>query len=943
MKKATILIVEDEVIVAMDLAGKLGMLGYDVVGQTAEGREAIKLAHNLQPQIVLMDICLKGKMDGIEAAEEIRRTFDVPIIYLTAHSDSATLARAKISEPFGYILKPFEERELKTAIEMALHKHESDRQLREQREWLRVTLASIGDAVITCNTDGLVTFLNPVAEALTGWNFEDAHNIPIQEIFRLIHEETRQPAEDPVALVLRDGKPRGLANHTALVTRSGQEIPIEDSAAPILDAGGRVIGAVLVFHDVTEKRHTQNVLRQTKEEWERTFDSVPDLIAIIDEHHRITRVNRAMAQKLGASPGECVGFLCYQKVHGTDRPPPYCPHTRTLADNREHIAEVHETHLGGDFLVTTTPLLDDHGKMSGAVHVARDITTLKLTEEALQRANEDLTNANRELQKQEKELTSSYRELKRTELALRERERSLAEIVRRSPSFVSILRGPDHVFEMANEKYMQLIGNRDILGKKLLDAQPEFANSPYPKILDRIYATGETYSASNASIMLARGPEKTLEEAWIDFVYFPLCEPDGTITSIFVHGVDITERKRAEEAMRLAKEAAEAASQAKSQFLANMSHELRTPMTGVLGMLDLALGGPLEPEQREFIEIARTSATSLVRILNDILDMTKIEAGKFSIEEKPFSLRKCLESTINILLPLAKSKGLELKLSIAGNVPETLAGDQTRTNQILTNLAANAVKFTEKGEVELSASIGGSTSNGKREVTFTISDTGIGIPEDKQDLLFHAFSQVDESHTRAYGGTGLGLIISKNIVERMGGRIGFTSKEGVGSTFFCIIPLTDIKPSYEARVEPTHPSTAEAVSSAEITTKPRLLIAEDDQTIRQVLESMFRIAKYDVEFAENGRKAVEMWKNKNYDLILMDVQMPRMNGFEATAAIREIEKSGSKHTPIIAMTAYALKEDEKRCLDAGMDAYISKPIDFKRCLRLIKENLIRNR
>jgi len=403
---------------------------------------------------------------------------------------------------------------------------------------------------------------------------------------------------------------------------------------------------------------------------------------------------------------------------------------------------------------------------------------------------------------------------------------------------------------------------------------------------------------------------------------------------------EMMERKLVEEALRQAKEAAESASRAKDQFLANMSHELRTPLTGVLGMHDLVLSGNLEAEQREFIGMAQTSARSLLRIFNDILELTKIESGKLSLEEKPFLVRECMENTFNIFLPVAKSKGLDLNFTVAEDVPETMIGDRTRINQVLTNLAGNAVKFTEKGKVALRVAAGGSTPDGKREVTFTVADTGIGIPDDKKDLLFRVFSQVDDSHTREYGGTGLGLAISKRIVERMGGTITFTSEEGKGSTFSCTIPLGEAEPEREAIFASGETATAaDHPSRAEEIRKPRLLVAEDDQVVRQVLGSMLQRFNYEADFAENGRKAVELWENGKYDLILMDVQMPLMNGFEATGAIREKERTRGGHIPIIAVTAHALKEDKARCRDAGMDAYISKPIDFKTCLQLIEEQL----
>jgi len=387
------------------------------------------------------------------------------------------------------------------------------------------------------------------------------------------------------------------------------------------------------------------------------------------------------------------------------------------------------------------------------------------------------------------------------------------------------------------------------------------------------------------------------------------------------------------------KEAAESASRTKSQFLANMSHELRTPMTGVLGMLDLVLSGNQEAEQREFIETAQTSARALVRILNDILDLTKIEAGKLSIEAKPFSVRKCLETTFNILLPSARTKGLGFDFEVSDNVPETLAGDQTRLIQILTNLAGNAVKFTQKGKVELRATAGVRTTDGKRYVTFTVTDTGIGIPGDKKHLLFHVFSQVDVSHTRSYGGTGLGLAISKELVERMGGVITFTSEEGKGSIFSFTVPLGETGEEQGAIIATAETAPAGDSPLTAETAKPRLLVAEDDPTVRQVLGLLLHKSNYEADFAESGEQVIELWENRQYDLILMDVQMPGMNGFEATAVIREKERTRGGHIPIVAMTAHALKEDEDRCLAAGMDDYISKPIDFKKSLQIIADML----
>jgi len=249
------------------------------------------------------------------------------------------------------------------------------------------------------------------------------------------------------------------------------------------------------------------------------------------------------------------------------------------------------------------------------------------------------------------------------------------------------------------------------------------------------------------------------------------------------------EHCRADQKIRQARHAAEAANLAKSQFLANMSHELRTPMAGVLGMLELALDGPLEAEQREFIQTAHHSAGSLVRILNDILEMTRVEAGMLSIEVNPFPLRKCVTGVVDIFIAEARRKGLDLVLSMADDVPETVVGDQVRLRQVLTNLVGNAVKFTERGKVELKVEKLSTIPSGNREFTFTVTDTGIGIPDDKKPLIFRPFSQVDASHSRRYGGTGLGLMISREIVERMGGMIVFNCEEGMGCRFTVTVPF----------------------------------------------------------------------------------------------------------------------------------------------------------
>ncbi len=973
----------------------------------------------------------------------------------------------------------------------------------------------------------------------------------------------------------------------------GSTIWVRWEIRPWYDAAGRIGGIVIFTEEITVLKQAEEALRRAKEEWERTFDSVPDLIAIMDDRHRIVRANRAMAERLGKTPEECVGRACYAGVHGADRPPIACPHVLTLTDGREHTAEVHEAGLGGDFLVTTTPLADENGRMIGTVHVAREITERKRAETALRASEEEfrimfthssvgkaqadpvtgrflrvnpalcrLTGYTEEelLQRTIAEVThpddreADHANLarlmhgevdsfqaerryirpdgavvwgyvtvnllrdaagrpvrilaviqdidarKRAEEALRESEelfRTLADAIpqlcwmanadgwitwynrrwyeytgttpgqmegwgwqsvhdpARLPEvtdrwqtsiatgrpfdMVLPLRGTDGAFRPfltrvlpVRDKQGEIVRwfgtNTDITEQRRAEEELQLSNAR----LDLLAETAGQLLASdspqevveelcrkvmavldcqaffnflvdeetgclrlNACAGISDEEAKRIE--WLDYgvavcgcaardacrivaediqntpdprtalvkaygITAYACHPlmvhgevlgtlsFGTRTRTGFSGDDLAlmkavtdqvaiamESKRGLEELRRAKETAEAADRAKSQFLANMSHELRTPMTGVLGMLELALDGELNAEQRDYVATAHSSGRSLLRILNDILDMTKISAGKLDFEEQPFDLRECVNGAITILIPEARCKGLELVLAVDDDVAPIVVGDQVRLRQVLTNLVGNAVKFTDEGSIRVRVAAGAAVPDGRREFTFTVSDTGIGIPADKQHLLFTAFSQVDGSHTRRHGGTGLGLAISRELVERMGGTMVFTSRAGKGSTFSFSVRLGI--PGAAPASDDGREAAGSVAGPAVTEQKPRLLVAEDDAVTRKMLGLLLQRSGFDTDFAIDGRQAVETWERDAYDLVLMDIQMPRMDGFTATRVIRERQREKGGHTPIIAMTAHALKEDEERCLDAGMDAYISKPINFNRCIELIREVL----
>lgn len=668
------------------------------------------------------------------------------------------------------------------------------------------------------------------------------------------------------------------------------------SRSLVRDCQQRPLYFVSQIQEITQRKQAEELLKTTNAEMQAFFAAMNDLIFVFDREGHYLKILAGDPNSLVVPADQCLGKKITE-VLPLDIGATLLGYIQQALDTQIPLNVEYKLNWSGqeNWLNASVSPID----ANTVIWVARDITTRKQAEKALQDTTFQLRTIISSLQAG----------------ILVENEKR--EIVLVNQTFCDIMTVP--------------VLPEDLVGFNCNELASE---------AQRIFANSEQFIQRVDEILRLQQPvvgEETilLDGRILERDYVPIFSDTEYRGHLWQYR-DITERKQIQAQLEQAKETAEAANHAKSDFLAMMSHEIRTPMNAVIGMAGLLLDTQLTLQQAEYAETIRNSGNTLLHIINDILDFSKIESGHLELEEQPFHLHHCIHEALDLLTPLASAKKLDIACHIANDVPDAIVGDITRLRQILWNLLSNAVKFTQEGQVEVlveakqlpsvqtEGCLEGVTielDKALYEIQFAVKDTGIGIPHDRMDRLFKAFSQVDASTTRKYGGTGLGLVVSKRLAEIMGGTMWVTSEVGQGSTFYFTI-LAPISPEL-----PSEPAMQVIEENRIDPAFLRILLVEDNTVNQRVAIRMLERLGYRADVVGNGLEAISALRRQPYDVVLMDIQMPEMDGLEATRLIRQ-EWSSPNQPWIIAMTAFARASDREECLQAGMNSYLSKPIDM---------------
>jgi PAS domain S-box-containing protein len=760
----------------------------------------------------------------------------------------------------------------------------------EKLDLYRQIIANSNDAIVILDLTGRYTEQNAAHRSLLGYCDREILN---KTPAAFIGKRQFLPIMKALALT---GSYHGEVTASAKGNRS---LSIQVSAFAVLDETGSPVCFVGILRDTSERKRMEEALKESEERYRNLFENAPIGIYRTTPDGRILMANPALLQMLGYSS---LDELLHRDLEKEGR---------------------HAQYLRSEF----KQRLEREGRIVGleSQWKTRNNSLAFLRENTL--AVRGVGGAITHYEGTLEDITAR----RQTEDALRESEDRFRTIFEGAATGIAIT-DLDRRLLKCNPALEQMLGYRE---DEIRYATFDTVTHPDDNALSRRLFVEMVQGKRNEYRLEKRFVRKNETLFWVRLTASLVRDASGEPRFAVTMVEDITTQRQALAEIQGAKEAAEAANRAKSEFLANMSHEIRTPMNGIIGMTELALQTELDSEQRECLSLVKLSADSLLTIINDILDFSKIEAGKLDLETIEFSLCDLISDAMQMFAVRAHSKGLELIYDLPPEVPDALRGDPGRLRQILVNLMGNAVKFTDNGEVVVTV---GSESLSQDMVClhFAVKDTGIGIPADKQALIFSPFAQADGSTTRKYGGTGLGLAIVSQLVELMGGRVWVESEEGLGSTFYFTARFG--LPG-EATESPVNPVEADDVIKRRATENnqhtpdskssfpSQVLLVEDSVVNQRVATHFLEKWGHEVTVASNGCEALAAMARARFGLVLMDVQMPDMNGLEAASLIRKEEAAAGGRIPIIALTAQAMKMDRDRCAEAGMDAYVSKPLD----------------
>src|SRR5712664_3016278 len=889
--------------------------------------------------------------------------------------------------------------------------------LAKSEKWFSTTLASVGDAVIATDMNGSVTFMNSVAESLTGWTRAEAAGKSMDLVFDILNKETRRPVENPVKKVFRDRKVVGLADHTLLRSKSGKEFEIEDSAAPILTDAGERFGVVLVFRDITDKRRTEEETKRQKELLQLILGSIADGVVVADSNGKFLLFNAAAEEVLGigateTTPGEWSDrYGVYLPDAVTQYPSDQLPLVRTMRGETVDAVELFirnpQVPKGRLLSINGRPLKRADGALQGGVVVFHDMTERKRVEEALRQSEQRyhlLFDSNpqpvwvydvktlaildenhsavrnygysreeflsltikdiRPPQDVPALLESAAKASADTENAgvwkHRRKDGTLIDVEITSHPLVygtgdarlvvatdiTMRKRAEEALKTSEEKFRSVVqtahdaivsadshGNitdfnrgaeatfgysaQEVIGKPLAVLMPERFKELHQRGFKRYLETGQAHVIGK-TVELA-GKRK-------DGTEFPIelsLSSWKTRAGLFFTGVlsDITERKRMQELMLHAKEEAERASKFKDQFLSTMSHELRTPLNAVLGFSDLLADeryGTLNDRQQRYVAHIHTGGKHLLELISDILDLSKIEAGRMELAREHVTVASAFAEVISALYPLAEKKSQALLQQVESNLH--VHADAMRFKQVLMNLAGNAIKFTpEGGRIELAA------RQVDDQVRVEVRDNGPGIPAEQQQRIFEAFFRLRETGT-ATEGTGLGLTITARLVELHGSKLGIESQPGEGTCFYFSLPLIAIAPDQPAQTSRSIPRASKA---------PRILVIEDNAVTGQLIQSQLTSSGYETLKCGRPERALEMAAEHQPDAITLDLLMQPVHGLEVLLQLKNDPRTSK--IPVIVVT---VMDQPGVGAALGADEYLIKPVDkvtllaaVERCLR----------